>query len=174
MSLTDIVTAFGALLTGVGLIYTGIQVKLSRRTARSQFLIQLYQLMEQHNEIHARLTGLGWPDGRRGPETVDEWIMVGRVLGLFEYINILVKDGLVDLDTVDRLYSYRLFHLVNNEVIRNRHFGENSGWDGVIELLKGLKGRPMFKLLSQRYVSMAGASSTSDALSHQKVGVKAI
>jgi hypothetical protein len=151
MTLTDIITALGAILTGVGLIYAGIQIKLSRKTTRSQFLLQLYQLMEQHNEVHARLTGLGWSDGKTGPDTVEEWIKVGRALGLFEYINILVKDGLIEIDTVDKLYSYRLFHLVNNEIIRNRHFNAHSGWDGVIELLTDLKDKRMFKLLSQQY-----------------------
>jgi hypothetical protein len=151
MSVTDVLTAIGALLTGIGLIYTGIQVKLSRKTTRSQFLIQLFQLMEQHNEIHGRLTGLGWPDGRKGPDTVEEWIQVGRLLGLFEYIQILVQDGLLDLDTVDELYSYRLFHLWNNEVIRHRHFGDNRTWTGVVKLLGELKHRRMFMLLSEKY-----------------------
>lgn len=54
MSPTDVITAAGAMLTGLGLIYTGIQLRLSRKTARSQFLIQLYQLMEQHHEVHGR------------------------------------------------------------------------------------------------------------------------
>jgi hypothetical protein len=151
MSATDVLTAIGAMLTGIGLIYTGIQVKLSRKTTRSQFLIQLFQLMEQHNEIHGRLTGLGWPDGRKGPDTVQEWLQVGRLLGLFEYIQILVQDGLLDLNTVDELYSYRLFHLWNNEIIRQRHFADDRTWTGVVKLLDELKQRKMFVLLSQQY-----------------------
>jgi len=151
MSLTDVLTAVGAMLTGVGLIYTGIQVKLSRKTTRSQFLIQLYQLMEQHNEVHARLTGLGWPDGREGPNSVQEWLQVGRVLGLFEYIQILVQDGLLDLDTVDELYSYRLFHLWRNELIRQKHFADDKNWKGVVKLLNELKDRRIFLLLSKEY-----------------------
>lgn len=151
MSPTDILTAIGTMLTGIGLIYTGIQVKLSRKTARSQFLIQLYQLMEQHNEVHARLTGMGWPDGRKGPETIEEWIKVGRVLGIFEYIQILVEDGIIELDTVDELYSYRLFHLVNNEIIWKRHFAAGGAWHGVVKLLDELKDRKMFTLLSEKH-----------------------
>lgn len=158
MSPTDIITAAGAMLTGIGLIYTGIQVRLSRKTARSQFLIQLYQLMEQHNEVHGRLTGLGWPDGRTGPETVDEWIKVGRVLGLFEYIQILVKDGIIDIDTVDELYSYRLVHLVNNETIRKRYFADQEKWSGVIKLWDALRDKKMF-ILSGKTVIISGVTS---------------
>ena len=146
MTATDILTATGTMLAGIGLIYTGIQVRLARKTTRSQFLIQLYQMMEQHNEVHGRLTGLGWPDGRTGPETVDEWIKVGRVLGLFEYIQILVKDRIIDIETVDELYSYRLFHLVHNETIRKRYFAEQGRWDGVVELWKALEGKRMFTM----------------------------
>lgn len=145
--LTDIITSIGILLAGIGLIYTGIQVKLTRRTNRTQFLLQLYQLMDAHNELHERLTGTGWPNGRTGPETVEEWLKVGRALGLFEYIHILVKDGFIDIHTVDKLYSYRLFQLYNNEVIRKKHFENNKNWDGVNKLLKQLKNEYMFKLL---------------------------
>jgi len=161
MSLTDVLTAVGAMLTGVGLIYTGIQVKLSRKTTRSQFLLQLYQLMEQHNEVHARLTGLGWPDGRQGPDTVQEWLQVGRLLGVFEYIQILVQDGLLDLDTVDELYSYRLFHVWKNEAIRQRHFADDRRWKGVVKLLNELQDRRIFRLLSKEYGAPSDVPTSS-------------
>jgi hypothetical protein len=144
---TDILTAVGVLITGIGLIYAGIQIRLSRKTTRSQFLLQVYELMEQHNEVHARLTGLGWPDGRVGPQTVEEWIKVGRLLGLFEYIQILIEDGLIDLKTVDQLYGYRLFYAYSNEVIRARHFNDDGRWNGVMKLLNGLKEQETFILL---------------------------
>lgn len=105
--------------------------------------------MEQHNEVHGRLTGLGWPDGRTGPDTVEEWIKVGRVLGLFEYIQILVEDRIIDIDTVDELYSYRLFHLVNNEIIWDRFFASGDRWSGVMKLWYALKNKSMFKLTAK-------------------------
>lgn len=146
MSATDIITAAGASLTAAGLVYTAIQVRRAQRTARSQFLLQLYQMMEQHNDLHLKLTGLGWPDGRTGPESAKEWMQVGRALGLFEYIQILVRDRIIDIDTVDQLYSYRLFHLVNNETIKERHFGSQGRWDGVVQLWKALEGKKNFQL----------------------------
>jgi hypothetical protein len=151
MTVTDVITAGGAVLTGLGLIYTGVQLRLSRKIARSQFLLQLYELMEQHNELHSRLTGLGWPEGRTAPQTVEEWIQVGRMLGLFEYIQILVADKIIDIDTVDKLYSYRLFHIVNNKEIYNRYFSADGSWDGVTKLLEALKHRQNFNL-STKYV----------------------
>lgn len=168
MSATDVITAAGAMLTGIGLIYTGIQVRLARKTARSQFLIQLYQLMEQHNEVHGRLTGLGWPDGRTGPESIEEWIKVGRVLGLFEYMQILVKDGIIDIDTVDKLYSYRLFHLVNNEIIRKRYFADQGRWGGVVELWKALEGKTMFKLTMKLAIESTGPVQLKTEASEDK------
>jgi hypothetical protein len=150
-SITDGIAAFGALLTGAALIYTGIQVRLARKSSRSQFLLQLYQMMDQHNDVHAQLTRTGWSNGKNGPNTPDEWIKVGRVLGLFEYIQILVEDGLIDIDTVDRLYSYRLFHLINNEVIRKTHFETSTNWSGIIKLLKQLENKEIFASLAQSH-----------------------
>ncbi|HEV2802059.1 MAG TPA: hypothetical protein VGW12_16410 [Pyrinomonadaceae bacterium] len=174
MSPTDVISAAGAVLTGIGLIYAGRQVRLARKTARSQFLIQVYQLMEHHNEVHARLTGLGWTDGRDEPQTVDEWIKVGRVLGLFEYIQILVEDKFIDLDTVDKLYSYRLFHLVNNKAIRDRHLTGGKGWDGVIKLWKELQNRRMFKLLEQNYRTTNRTPAAVTASRTSEAGTRAL
>lgn len=138
-------TGFGIVLTGIGLIYTAIQIKRSRKIARSEFLIHLYELMEQHNELHARLTGGGWPVGRKGPETREEWIKVGRLMGLFEYIQILVEDGVLDVDTVDRLYSYRILPLVNNELIYQRHLTKaNNTWKGFKKLWESLREKEIY------------------------------
>ena len=39
-------------------------------------------------------------------------------MGLFERVKVLVDDKIIDIDTVDRLYGYRVDNIVNNETIR--------------------------------------------------------
>ena len=168
ISLTDtitaisaVLTAIGTILTGTGLIFTGVQVRLAQKTARSQFLLQFYQLMDQHNEVHARLTGIGWSINPKGPETREEWIKVGRLLGLFEYIYMLYVDRIIDADTIDELYSYRLFHALNNDTIRERHFeNKNTTWGGIVSLLIQLRDKKIFSTL----VSQQGSVGMLDFL----------
>jgi hypothetical protein len=57
----------------------------------------------------------------------------------------------LDLNTVDRLYAYRLFHIVNNEVIRAQHFSESDGWGGVVELWSELDSKPTFRSLAVKF-----------------------
>lgn len=169
ISLTDTITAIsaaltaiGTILTGAGLIFAGTQVRLAQKTARSQFLLQLYQLMDQHNEVHIRLTGMGWSINPKGPVTREEWVKVGRLLGLFEYINILYVDRIIDADTIDDLYSYRLFHALNNDTIREKHFeNKNRTWSGIISLLIQLRYKKIFSTL----VSQNGSVGMIDFLS---------
>lgn len=162
ISLTDIAAAIGAVLTGIGVIFTGIgliytavQIKRSRKIARSEFLIHLYELMEQHNELHVRLMprlkGGGWPGGREGPDTPEDWIGVGRLMGLFEYIQILVEDGVLDANTVDKLYSYRIIPLVNNQFIYERHLTETTNtWTGFKKLWESLKNEEIYRELDKQ------------------------
>ncbi len=120
MSPSDYLTGAGLLLTGIGLIYGARQMQLARKVARAQFLLQLDQMLLQHQDVHARLSGLGWPNGKSEPETPEEWIAVDIYMGLFERIQVLIEDSIVDFDTFDRLYGYRVFLIVNNPVIRQK------------------------------------------------------
>ena len=162
ITLTDAVTSIGVLLTGIGLIYTGVQLKLSRRIARNDFLLQLYRMMDQHNELHARLTGTGWPDRRSGPESTAEWLEVGRALGLFEYIGVLVQDRLLAIELVDRLFAYRLYHLSVHPAIKQQFLSEGRGWDAVVDLIRKLENCHTFQMLeAQRKTSICAVSQES-------------
>jgi hypothetical protein len=72
----------------------------------------------------------------------------GRLLGVFEYIYILYLDGIIDMDSIDELYSYRLFHALNNDTIRERHFESRNGtWNGIVSLLIQLRHKKIFSTL---------------------------
>ncbi len=70
------------------------------------------------------------------PEDATEQLSVER-------IKVLIDDGIVDLATIDRLYGYRVFNIVANEVIRKAKLeGEpRRYWQDFIELHQALEKR---------------------------------
>lgn len=65
-----LLTAFGLFLTGIGLLYAARQLRISRKIARGEFLLHLYEMVQVHNSVHNALTGKGrWANGTSGPAT---------------------------------------------------------------------------------------------------------
>ena len=140
MSLTDLLTATGIIITGIGLAYAGMQLRRARKIARSEFLLHLFELLQKYNEVHNHLTDKGWGDGRVGPESHEEWSKVERYMGLFESVQILIEDGIVDRETIDRLYSHRVAAIVKNPVIYKRNLVERKDrWQDFIKLVCNLE-----------------------------------
>lgn len=117
--IATIATAVGIILTGVGLIFTGLQVRDARRVAQGEFLLRLDELFRDHHPVHLRLRPGGeWAGSEKGPQSPAEWAEVEAYMGLFERINLLIERKIVDKETVDRLYGYRIRNIVANDVIR--------------------------------------------------------
>jgi len=152
----SIAAAVGSLATAVSLIfaakalsYAGRQMQESRKVAeeskkitRGEFLLRLEEFFSQHIETHMRLRPGGeWSDGVTGPKNASEWGPVERYMGLFERIQVLIDDGIIDLATIDKLYGYRVFNIVENDVIRKTKLegARAEYWQGFIKLWQGLK-----------------------------------
>jgi hypothetical protein len=152
MNLQDTGTIIGLGLTGAGLVFTGIgltfagmQLRVAQRTAHGEFLLNLDEMFWHHDKTHRRLRpGGDWSKKGTGPseEDFEAWTDVESYMGLFERINVLVKEGIIDLDTVNRFYGYRISNIVNNDRIREGKL-ENpktkGGWRDFIELARALK-----------------------------------
>jgi hypothetical protein len=151
MAITDYVTAIGTVLTGIGLIFAGVQLQMSRKISRSEFLMHFKDKVQEHNQVHLRLRGAGWPDGRDGPETDGEWLEVSQYMGLLEGIQILIEDRILHIKDVDRLYSHRVFYIVNNEKIRRTYLEERAmHWHYFLRLWHALEDQPVYQhLVSQ-------------------------
>lgn len=142
----------GTGLTTISIFYAAWQFKLSQKLAKNQFVFQLYDKMEAHNDVHEILTAVegcnpNWPETRK------DWIAVGRVLGLFEHIGGLVKDRIMTIEQVDESFAYRLIPLLGNEKIRNFIYGKSEAWDQLIWLINRLEQRPIFQKLQQSGVT---------------------
>lgn len=129
-------TVIGLLMTAIGLIYTGCQIRGSKKVAKGEFLLHLDEMLQEHNNIHIRLRPDGdWTIDKSGPKDKEEWVAVEIYMGLFERVNILIEDNIIDIDTIDRLYGYRIMNILANDVIRqNKLERESSYWQDFIKL----------------------------------------
>lgn len=123
----NIISSLGLFLAAAGLFYAGRQFQLSRILSRNQFLMQIFESMNDHNELHEFLTEQessldDWPNTRK------DWIKVGRLLGIFERMSELIDDGLLSAEQVDRSFAYRLAPVMGLENVRNVVYAEKSSW----------------------------------------------
>ncbi len=116
----DTYTLIGLLFTFIGLIYTGEQIRRSRKVSLADFLLKLDEQLRVYDEIHIKLHHRGkWSKNDSGPETEDEWVLVEKYMGLFERIFVIVDSKIVPLEVIERLYGYRVSNIIKNEIIRN-------------------------------------------------------
>lgn len=143
----DWLASIGLLLTGFGLVGTAIALYQTRKQAEQaqkvtlgQFLLDLDEKFSHHQDAHVALR----PGGKSanedaGPVTAEEWAQVEAYMGLFERINILIDKNILDADTVDRLYGYRVNNIVANPVINQAKLVKKSeDWTNFLSLCEKL------------------------------------
>lgn len=137
----NVLAIIGLFLTGAGLLYTGWQIQQSKMIARGEFLLHLDELFQQHIEIHTHLRpGGDYAIGKRKPNSVEDWVAIEMYMGLFERIKVLVDSKIIDLDTIKRLYGYRVLNIVANDAIRRTKIEQEAdNWHDFIELWQALK-----------------------------------
>ncbi|MBA7541225.1 hypothetical protein ES705_33532 [subsurface metagenome] len=108
------ISALGLLLTAAALFYAGKQFKASQRVAAGDFLLRVDEMLfTQHNDVHTFLRPGGkWAGGVSAPSSPEEWNMVERYMGMFERVKVLMDDGLLDVDAVERFYGYRIRNII--------------------------------------------------------------
>jgi hypothetical protein len=135
VKIESIATALGAIVAAFSLVYAALQLRTSRKIARGEFLLHLDELFSLHTEVHQNLRpGGDWANGGR-PQSNVEWIAVERYMGLFERVKVLIDDGIIDANTVNRLYGYRITNIVSNAAIQEEKLVKEAGsWKDFIEL----------------------------------------
>jgi hypothetical protein len=129
----------GLLLAMGGFSYAGRQLLHSQRSAQGAFLLDLEGMLRQHDEVHTKLDS---PTGRAWAPSDDDWPAIEAYMGVFERIQLLVDRKILDIETVDRLYSYRVINIVLNDRIRSGKLDEKAAfWPDFFELWKGLQGQ---------------------------------
>ncbi len=116
---TLIVTALTVLIAIVGVWYAAKTLKDSIRVSRAQFFATVRGLMSNYDDVHAKLRpGGDWAsEVRAGPEKAADWARVELYMGLFEYCERLLEQGLLKQTDFDSNLRYRLTNIVANPII---------------------------------------------------------
>ncbi len=154
LSTTDVITVASVVVAAIGIFVAGRyakgqiqaaqdQLKQQSLTAHGEFLLSLHEHFREHDPIHLKLRDRPpgyhwWKDHEPSGE---EWAEVEAYMGLFERVWVLVKDGSLDIEVVERLYGYRIENIVINDRIRKTKLEDQSRaryWIDFIELWRAL------------------------------------
>ena len=129
ITVTDLGTLVLAIATTLSLIYISRQVNVTRQQTKGQFLLALDEQLEKFNEITLHLIN----EPSFMPAGV-QWGQVWRLMSVFERINIMVEDRILDVALVDRLYGFRLIAIIGNDAIFDRLKLSGGEWQDFIDL----------------------------------------
>jgi hypothetical protein len=120
-----------AFVTTISLIYVSRQVNATRLQTKGEFLVALDRQLADYTEI-----GLKLVRNRQMSPTRDEWLEIIGYLGVFERMNIMVEDDILDIDMVDRLFGSRLILLLTNNAIYDMVQSSGAEWQDFIHLCR--------------------------------------
>jgi hypothetical protein len=129
MTITDFATLILAIATTTSLIYISRQVRVTRQQTKGEFLLALDDQFEKTNRVTLQLVN----DPTFKP-TSDDWIEIFRLMSVFERINIMVEDEILDAALVDRLHGFRLLNLIANDDVFARVQASGADWQDFIDL----------------------------------------
>ena len=96
-----------------GIIYIALQVRDTRRFTRSALLNELDKESRDHRRAFQLVTG-EWKSNKEITPKEDHAYELFECLGLFERIKLLLDNSVIDMRTVNELFGYRFFLVVNN------------------------------------------------------------
>ncbi len=129
MNISDVTGIIAACATLGTLLYISRQVTVTRQQTKGQFLLALDEQFEKTNPI--MISFLNEPTWT----PVDaEWYPIYQMMSVFERINIMVDDKILDIGIVDRLYGFRLLHIIANDAIYQRLVASGIEWQDFIDL----------------------------------------
>lgn len=135
MSVSDIASIIVALATTGSLLYIARQVRITRQQTKGQFLLALDEQFEKSVPITVRVV-----NEPGFTPTGSEWPQIWRLMSVFERINIMVEDGILDIGLVDRLYGFQVVSLIANDAIYERVKLTGAEWQDFVDLCHALAG----------------------------------
>ena len=129
MTIGDFASLMMAFGTLGSLVYIARQVRVNRQQAKGQFLLALDAQFEKFNDITVRVLN----EPGYVPASSD-WRDIWGLMSVFERINIMVEDGILDIGLVDRLHGFRVVGIVANDTIYQRIKAAGADWQDFIDL----------------------------------------
>jgi len=102
-----------SIVTIVGILFIAWQVSDTRRFTKSQLLNDLEKESKEYRHVYMMITG-PWRGAQEVSPQEEQLHDIFDCLGFFERIKVLLDNRVIDMPTVDRLFGYRFFLLVND------------------------------------------------------------
>ncbi len=131
MTAADFGSVALAFIATLSLIYISRQVNATRLQTKGEFLIALDRQLQDYTRVALELIR-----NRQMSPTTDEWLEIVGYMGVFERMNIMVEDGILEINMVDRLYGSRLILLLSNNEISEMVRESGGEWRDFIHLCR--------------------------------------
>ncbi len=144
MELSDfanIATILGLFIATIAISVTAWQVRKNTLVNQAQFWIELEKMFSTHDKVHLNLRPGGkWCNGNSGPKKTEDWGQVEDYMGLFEHCKIMLSKKLIDKQTFESIFSYRLNNIVANKaIVKAKLIEEKESWKDFRSLLEMFK-----------------------------------
>ncbi len=138
MTLNELIALLGIPSALAALIWTAYGVHLNRQTTRAQLWLNLREKFQGFDEVHLKLRpGGDWAVPGAGPKDPNEWAPVEGYMGLFEFCERLLEEGLLEEGIFRETYEYRVRNIVANErICVEKLVKRPKGWKAFIRLCK--------------------------------------
>jgi hypothetical protein len=110
------------------------QFRTARGTAHATLLLELDKLIRSFSDLHKVLASDYQPTSA---DLTDDRLR--DYIGTFERVHILLRLEVIDINTVDHLYYYRIAKLAQNEFVREEFRADPESWQDFILLWALLK-----------------------------------
>jgi hypothetical protein len=128
-TLGDYATLIIAIATTASLLYISRQTNVTRQQTKGQFLLALDEQIEKSRPIAGRIVN----EPSFAP-VGEEWIKVWQLMSIFERMNIMVEDKILDIGLVDRLWGFLLVSIIANDEIFKRLEATGAEWQDFIDI----------------------------------------
>lgn len=140
----DWATIIGVTIAAVSLLYTAYNARLTLKSNRARFWLELRDRFSRFDSVHVKLRPRGAWTGGAGPETAEDWAQVEAYMGLFEHCELMLRDRLLDAATFRKIYRYRVKNLLDSQpIVQAKMIEHGESWTEFLNLVRrfGLSDR---------------------------------
>ena len=134
----DVATIAGAVAGVAALAYTGWQIRQNTLAHRAEFWLTLRQMFSEHRDVHFMLRTYEWTNE---DITHPDWARLEAYMGLLEHCEIMLEDELLDWQTFNDVYGYRIKLILSNSlIVRDTLIRRRRGWVRFLDLVRRMEG----------------------------------
>ncbi len=112
---SNIAAIIMAPLTIAAIVFAALQIGHARDSLKAHLINNLEsEFKDYYKTYHKLLPGRAWSNDKEGPSTDEERVEIEAYLEFFEKIKLLIDGGSIDIRTIDKMFAFRFFLMVNN------------------------------------------------------------